>query len=144
LSASLMAPYRTTGWRNNVRIARKSRHKHGLQERDLHCPLTRPAVITILGPSPTKSPEKPASFASRTNFDVALPGPPSPLLIWERRVSPGCEIIAAAIPWNQRNNQARPSIAICDSKSSTYGYDTTSEINNSRHRAAHCFHPFLS
>lgn len=64
--------------------------------------------MTILGPRPTNNPEKPASFASLINFDVALPGPPSPLLIWERRVSPGCEMTAAAIPWVVKDQSQVP------------------------------------
>lgn len=53
-------------------------------------PDTRPAVMSILGPSPAKRPAGPVSFASTASFLSALPEPPPPLLILDRRVSAGC------------------------------------------------------
>jgi hypothetical protein len=54
-----------------------------------NCEETRPAVISILGPSPAKRPLKPASLARTSNLWGMVPVGPCPLFIWDRRVSAG-------------------------------------------------------
>jgi hypothetical protein len=82
------------------------------------------------------------------SLEVELPGPPSPLLICERRVSPGWEMMAAAIPWVVKTQSSAhlPGEETWHplKLSATHCYDTTTQIENCCHSATHGFDTFLA